>query len=98
MAMKEYVTLLKAPELEPHHQMQFSVILRKLLWSGWLSLCRVYKVFYIPSTRLQSFLGHRTNEKQIEITKLNNLETILKKMNVSYNVYFSILYKNTPYT
>ena len=26
MAMKAYSTLLKPPELEPHHQMQFTVI------------------------------------------------------------------------
>ena len=28
MIMKEYSTLLKSPELKPHHQMQFSIILR----------------------------------------------------------------------
>ena len=30
MAMKVYSTYLRAPELEPHHQMQFSVIPRTL--------------------------------------------------------------------
>ena len=40
MAMKEYSTFPKAPGLEPHYQMKFSVLPRTLI--GWevLPLCR----------------------------------------------------------
>ena len=43
MVMKEYSTLSRFSELEPHHQMQFNIIPRKLLVVGVLSLCVVYR-------------------------------------------------------
>ena len=32
MAMKRYLTFIRAPELEPHHQMQFTIIPRTTLF------------------------------------------------------------------
>ena len=40
MAIKEYSTFSKAPGLEPHHQMQFSVTFRILVAGTVLPLCR----------------------------------------------------------
>ena len=37
MTVKEYSTFSKDLELEPHHQMQFSIISRTLLWEGYFS-------------------------------------------------------------
>ena len=40
MEMKSYFTLLRAPEVESHHQIQFSVIPRTPLLGGVLPFCR----------------------------------------------------------
>ena len=50
--MKEYYTLLITPELEFHHQMQFSVIFRTQLFGGGgvLSLSKRYSQHIISST------------------------------------------------
>ena len=37
MVIKGHSTFIKAPGLEPHHQMQFSVILRILIGAGYPS-------------------------------------------------------------
>ena len=51
MEMKGYTTLPKSLELEPHHQMQFSVIPRSppVLDEGYYHSVRD-SVFYVPST------------------------------------------------
>ena len=48
MTMKGYLTFPKAPGVEPHHQMQFSVISMTLIGEAYPSaeLC-VYKFVYI---------------------------------------------------
>ena len=49
MAIKEYSTFSKAPELEPHHQMQLTVIFSTLV-SG----------FFYPSAEMQSVYSTAT--------------------------------------
>ena len=47
--MKVYSTSPKAPELEPHHQIQFSVILKKLIERVLPLLRDAVSIFYSPS-------------------------------------------------
>ena len=60
MAMKEYSTLLRASEMEPHHRMQFSVILRSPIFSCYsvgdsvCSLSPIWAVFKSSGTGLNS--------------------------------------------
>ena len=50
MPMKEYYTFPKAPGLEFHHQIQFSVLSSILVGEGVLLLCRdAVDVFYNPN-------------------------------------------------
>ena len=45
-----YSTFHKASRPEPHHQMQYSVVSRTLIWEGVLSFCRdAVSIFYSPS-------------------------------------------------
>ena len=45
MAMKGYSILLRPPEMEPHNQMQFSVILRTSKYYFYLSLKNTIRIF-----------------------------------------------------
>ena len=79
---KGYFTLCRAPELEPHHQMQFNVIFRTLsFWGreGVLLLCRGYSQRILSfANRTGSKYGH--NEKTVSI--LNFLSDTL-----AYNIW-----------
>ena len=49
---EEYCTFPKAPKLDLHHQMQFSVIPRTLVGEEVLPLCRsAVNIFYSPSQK-----------------------------------------------
>ena len=52
--MKGHSTFFKAPELEPYHQMQFSVISRTLAGAGVLPLSRDAVGIFYSSSRLGS--------------------------------------------
>ena len=51
MVMKEYPTLLRSPELEPHHQMWFSLILSSPFLWGLLSLFKGYSQCILRSAK-----------------------------------------------
>ena len=56
MAMKEYSTFPKASGVEPHHQVQFSVICKTLIDGGVLPLCKdAVGGFAVPPDRTNSY-------------------------------------------
>ena len=48
IAMKGFFTFLSAPEMDPHHQMQLSVILRILVGEGFNPLQRCSRLILKP--------------------------------------------------
>ena len=61
---EEYFTLPRSPELEPHHQMQFAVIL-KTLFVGVLPLYKGYNQFILSCT-------HRVTSTMSKSSKLGS--------------------------
>ena len=61
---REHSTLLRSPVLEPHHQMQFSVIQRTPLLDEVLTLCRGWSHSILaPPTEQSSCSIHVTKEQ-----------------------------------
>ena len=82
MALKGYSTLSRSPELEPHHQMLFSVIFRHSLQCGCLTpLQRMQSVY---SKSHQQGRKHRENEC--------THRTIGQKQNQSINIRYLIVH------
>ena len=83
MAMKVYATLLKAPELEPHPHMQFSVLLQTT--PSFFAEDTVS-----PTDKAVIYLG--VNKNQIWLQETTTQKT---NMNVHWRVFLKLGYKIT---
>ena len=105
MVKKMYSTFLNAPELEPHHQMQFSVISRTLGWGEVLLICRnglspklgvrvIHQCMLYTMTvrRCQSESSSTgCRNKSVSLSVHASMERILKEINVICNLSYFLL-------
>ena len=89
MAMKRYCTLLKALELDRHHQIQFSVIPRTLVGRRVFYLCRgAVSLFYSPR-RLDR------NQMNDELIYNNDMSTFIENIKDIFNSNTSYSFTHT---
>ena len=93
--MKVYSTFLRSPELEPHHQKQFSVILRTRVCVGevsYHSMKATFSIFY-PQREKKLFSASKLIEFEPNVNSNRKLKKKKKKKKGNLNFQFFFLPK-----